>query len=61
MCCKEGLAAVSLAACFVKVYKAQNSAHPQFGTELRRPAGIWVICSEKGTRRHSHERYTAHL
>lgn len=45
--CREGLAAASLAACFVKLYKAQNSAHPQFGTEVRGPAGIWVICSKR--------------
>lgn len=34
VCCREDLAAVSLAALFVKVYKAQNSAHPRLGTEV---------------------------
>lgn len=61
----EDLGAVSLAVCCMNIYRAWDSAHPQFEQRQEVQLGIWAICSahlgQKGTRNHNHAHCTAHL
>lgn len=37
--CGEGLGAAPLAVCWVNIYRARGSAHPQFGAQVQGTAG----------------------